>query len=68
MFFLYKVSWETYKPMRKESMRFKRIECTSNFSKQDGSRYSQGIEDVNKVEEKKEETDLKVQAEVASTG
>jgi hypothetical protein len=30
------------------------------FSKQDGSRYSQGIKDVNKVEEKKEETDLKV--------
>jgi hypothetical protein len=30
------------------------------FSKQDGSRYSQVIKDVNKVEEKKEETDLKV--------
>jgi hypothetical protein len=67
MFFQYKVSWENYKPVRKESMRFKRMRVHKHFfqSKMVPD-ISKRVEDMNKPKEVEQDENLEEEAMTAS--
>jgi hypothetical protein len=68
MFFQYKVSWENYKPMRKESMRFKRMRVHKHFFFQSKMVLDipKRVEDMNKPKKVEQDANLEEEAMTAS--